>query len=235
MGRRDPVPQSHSNSAAATSFVFSAPSLASIDGALHFTDVSGLERADFSGLQSVKSILFSNVDFINNTNSLGTVNGGFETLQEIQNLTVELTNLDSLNIQVQRPHDPNAPARITVAYNADLAGIQLGFPGFKELHIAVEGNHQDPFVNLMNIKTAALYLEGISHLDVGSLEQIKASNEQSTQVIASNAFTSLSFPSVTSIAGAVQIDHNNRLNAINLPMLKQASGMEIFSNPSLTT
>jgi len=197
--------------------------------------VSGLERADFSGLQSVKSILFSNVDFINNTNSLGTVNGGFETLQEIQNLTVELTNLDSLNIQVQRPHDPNAPARITVAYNADLAGIQLGFPGFKELHIAVEGNHQDPFVNLMNIKTAALYLEGISHLDVGSLEQIKASNEQSTQVIASNAFTSLSFPSVTSIAGAVQIDHNNRLNAINLPMLKQASGMEIFSNPSLTT
>lgn len=191
---------------------------------------------DFRGLQSVKSISFSNVEFSNDTiNSLGTVNGAFATLQEIQNLTVAHTNLDSLNIQVDRPFDPNAPAQITVAYNADLTAVQLGFPGFNELHIAVEGNHQNPFLNLFNIKTAALYLEGIAHLDVGGLEQLKAYNERSTQVIASNAFTSLSFPSVTSIAGAVQIDHNSRLNAINMPMLKQASGLEIFSNPSLTT
>lgn len=224
-----------------------ARSILSVGGQLSFEDFGDLKMPQFDSLTAADEIIFSDITFSERA-SFGS--STFRSLQEVQTISFVRTNVWDVGYQWEAPlkltnNTAGAGiASIVAQDNSQLSLVHL--PGWSETHVNVNisGNTQSLTVEMPDVTSATLSLEGISGFAADGLVRIsppapvtsgKPARHQEaadgTSSITNSGLTQLSLPSLQSIEGTLEILNNSQLTSIVLEGLQSVTGdLQIAGN-----
>lgn len=214
----------------------SSSTISEITGVFNLTNLDGLSSLDFSSLRSVNSINWVSLD------QLPGVTFGSEGVTKVSKLLISdtfISSLDGLNVASVDDLDINNNRKL-VSWDSDLVNVTST--------LKLQSNGAGAMiVNMPKLKKAArLEVRNVQEFNVDAITTIGnlrfEENDKMTSFSAPNAttvdeisftdneaLTNITVPLVESMAGALTIQNNTKLDVIDgFPKLKTIKGTLIF-------
>jgi hypothetical protein len=211
----------------------SSSTLSSITGAFQLTNLTGLSSLAFTSLHSVGSISWTALTALD-TLTFGTP--GITTAKSIVISDTFLSSLDGIDVTSLQTLDINNNRRLTqwdsaLANLSDTMNFLANGEGFELSFNDLVWAANLTVNNVTSFAVPALQtINGSASFDSNQFTSFSAPNLTSTQsgnigFVSNNLLTNVTFPQLTSLAGALLIANNTGLDIINgFPKLKTVGG-----------